>query len=297
MKTIHVVSVVLLCFIFLSDGPAQDLDQVQIETIHVRDGTYMLTGGGGNIGVLVGEDGILLIDDQFAELEEKIKAAISKLNKGPIRFVLNTNWHYDHVSGNAVFAKSGATIIAHEKTRERMATEQFHRFFDMRIPPYPKPALPVITFADSLTLHFSGEELHAFHIEGAHSDADLAFHFRNANVLHTGDLYFSHGFPFIDSNHGGAVDGMIAAAGKLIAMMDEDTKVIPGHGPLSNREEMREFRDMLVTVRDRIAKQIEAGNTLEEITASKPTAGFDEGRTHGMSAEQFVRNIYNELAE
>jgi glyoxylase-like metal-dependent hydrolase (beta-lactamase superfamily II) len=294
-KASFIVLVMVFCAVFTS---AQiDFDQVQIETTTVANNIYMLGGGGGNIGVLVGEDGVLLIDSMFAELEEKMKAAISKLSHRPIQYVLNTNWHYDHVMGNASFAKIGATILAHETTRERMSSEQYHPFFDMKIPAYPNEALPVITFAESLTLHFSGEEIFAFHVATAHSDADLAFYFRKANVLHTGDLYFSKGYPFIDYNHGGGIDGMIASTDKLIDMVDDDTKIIPGHGPLSDREGLRHYRQMLTTLRDRVSEKIREGKSLEETVASKPTSDFDKGRDEGMSPDDFVKIVYNDLTK
>jgi glyoxylase-like metal-dependent hydrolase (beta-lactamase superfamily II) len=196
-----------------------------------------------------------------------------------------------------IFAEAGATLLAHETTRQRMATEQYHPFFDMKLPAYPPASLPAITFTDSITLHFNGEEIHAFHIAAAHSDSDLAFHFRQANVLHTGDLFFCAGYPFIDYNHGGGIDGMITAAGKLVGMIDEETKVIPGHGPLSNRKGILEYQKMLMTIRDRIAQQIKEGKSLEEITASKPTSDFDEGRTEAMSPDEFVKIVYNDLTK
>ncbi len=286
----------LLFVSYYATASAQyDFDRIQIKTEPVADNIYMLSGGGGNIGVLVGEDGVLLIDAMFAELEEKTRAAISKLSNGSIRFLLNTNWHYDHVRGNVSFAKLGATIIAHEATRTRMESEQYHPFFDMKIPAYPDEALPVVTFTDSMRLHFNGEEIHAFHVVAAHSDADLAFYFRKANVLHTGDLYFCNGYPFIDYNHGGGIDGMIASAEKLVSMTDDDTKIIPGHGPLSNREGLKQYHEMLSILRDRIAQQIKEGKSLEEITLAKPTSHFDEGRDDSMSPDEFVRIVYEDL--
>lgn len=272
-----------------------DFDQIQIETTAVADNIYMLSGGGGNIGVLVGDDGILLIDSMFAELEEKTTSAIAALKSGPIQYVLNTNWHYDHVRGNVFFAKSGATIVAHTTTRERMSSEQYHPFFDMKIPAYPKQSLPVITFVDSLTLHINREEVVAFHVPAAHSDADVAFYFRKANVLHTGDLFFSKGYPFIDYNHGGGIEGMIASADMLLARVDEKTKIIPGHGPLSDRDDLERYQKMLMTLRDRIDKQIQEGKSLEEITASKPTSDFDEGRDMGMPPDDFVKIVFEDL--
>ncbi len=276
---------------------AQDFSKVEIQTIKVADGIYMLVGAGGNIGVSAGEDGILMIDTQFAELIEKIKSAIAEISRGQIRYVLNTNWHYDHAYGNEPLGKSGALIIAHENTRMRMTSEQNYPDFDMKMPALPEAALPVLTFTDSLTLHFNGEEIQVIHIEKAHSDADILIYFKKANVIHTGDLYFTVLYPFIDVSHGGSIDGMIAAAERIISMSDGNTKIIPGHGPLSNREELKTYRDMLVTIRDRIKKQIKEGKTLEEILASKPTADFDEEQSRATPPEMFVRIVYNDLVK
>jgi glyoxylase-like metal-dependent hydrolase (beta-lactamase superfamily II) len=276
---------------------AQDFEKAQIETIKVADGIYMLVGYGGNIGVSAGEDGILLVDTQFSELMEKIKSAIAEISKGPIRIVLNTNWHFDHAYGNEPLGKSGALIIAHENTRMRMTREQDYPDFNMNYPPFPEAALPAVTFKDSLTLHFNGEEVQVIHIENAHSDADIVIYFRKANVIHTGDLYFTALYPYIDVSHGGSIDGMIAAAERIIGMIDENTKIIPGHGPLSNREELTKYRDMLATVRDRIKSQIKEGKTLEEVLASKPTADFDKEEIKAIPPEMFVKIIYNDLAK
>jgi len=282
---------------FSAFSAAQDFSKVQIQTIKVADGVYMLVGAGGNIGVSAGEDGILLIDTQFAELIEKIKSAIAEISRGQIRYVLNTNWHYDHTYGNEPLGKSGALIIAHENTRMRMTSEQYFPDFDMKIPPFPESALPVLTFTDSLNLHFNSEEIQVIHIEKAHSDADIVIYFRKANVIHTGDLYFTVLYPFIDVSHGGSIDGMIIAAERIIGMVDENTKIIPGHGPLSNLEELKTYREMLVTIRDRIKKQIKEGKTLEEVLASKPTADFDKEKPRSIPPEMFVKIVYNDLAK
>ena len=287
---------ILMFTAFVSSSFTQDFDQVQIQTIPVSDGVYMLVGRGGNIGVCVGEDGVLLIDSQFAELSEKIKAAIAEIDSGPIRFVLNTHWHYDHAEGNEPLGRSGAVIMAHSKTRERMMAEQYHPSFDRRIPAYPETALPVVTFADSITLHFNNDEIQIFHLERAHSDADLAFYFRKANVIHLGDLYFVGGYPFIDVPHEGSIDGLSPALDKVLGLINENTKVIPGHGRLSNREELQEYRDMLVTLRDRIKRQIKKGKTLEEIVASKPTADFDETRQLMIPPDNFVKILFRDLS-
>jgi glyoxylase-like metal-dependent hydrolase (beta-lactamase superfamily II) len=296
LKSLSYFFLAFVLLAFSTFSAAQDFKKVQIETVKVADGIYMLVGYGGNIGVSAGEDGVLLIDTQFAELMEKIKSAIAEINKGPIRIVLNTNWHYDHAYGNEPLGKSGALILAHENTRKRMSREQNYPDFDMKMPALPEAALPALTFTNSLTLHFNGEEVQVTHIEKAHSDADIVIYFKKANVIHTGDLYFAALYPYIDVSHGGSIDGMIAAAERIMRMIDENTKIIPGHGPLSDRAGLKKYRDMLVTIRDRIKKQIEEGKTLEEILASKPTADFDKDPSAALPPEMFVTIVYNDLS-
>jgi cyclase len=297
LKTLLLFLGPLMLLTLFSASFAQEFNKVEIKTIKITDRVYMLIGSGGNIGVSVGEDGILLVDDQFAELHEKIKAAISKIHSGPIRFVLNTNWHYDHVEGNELLSKAGALIIAHEDSRKRMTVDQYFPLFDFKRPAFPEAALPVMTFTNSITLHFNDDEIHAFHIKNAHSDADIAIFFRKANVIHTGDLYFVGGYPFIDVSHGGSIDGMIAAADIILEMIDENTKVIPGHGRLSNREELQDYRNMMVTVKERILQHIKEGKTLEEIIAAKPTADLDKEWSEQMSPEDIVKIVYNDLTK
>ncbi|UCC83875.1 MAG: MBL fold metallo-hydrolase [Gemmatimonadota bacterium] len=295
MNSARLLGAVLISSFFVSNVLAQDLDQVQIATVKITDGVYMLIGYGGNIGVSVGEDGTLLIDNQFAEVKDKIDAALLEISPHPVRFVLNTNWHHDHVSGNAAFAESGAAVIAHERSQVRMLTDQRHPDLGIEVPPYPETALPVITINESLTLHLNEDELLVFHIPNAHSDADLAFYFRRANVMHTGDLCFVDGYPYIDILNGGSIDGTIAAMDRLISMIDDRTKVIPGHGPLTDLAGLQEYREMLTTVRDRVAEQISRGRSLAEILESNPTAGFDEGRDQFVPRELFVEIVYNSL--
>lgn len=279
---------------------AQTYEKAKIETVQVADGVYMLSGinvVAGNIGVSAGKDGVLLIDSQYPQMVEKIKAAIAAFSDGPIRFVLNTNWHWDHADGNELLAKDGALIVAHENSRKQMAREKIYDIFDYTAPPSPEAAWPVITCKDSVTLHFNGEAIQAIHAPNAHSDADLFFYFSQANVLHTGDLYFVGMFPFIDIDFGGTIDGMIAAADRMLAMVDEQTRIIPGHGPLSNRDEMQAYRNMLVTMRDRIAKLIKAGKTLDEVLEAETTAEFEEGReSNVVTPELFVEVVYTDLS-
>jgi cyclase len=273
----------------------QDFEKIQVQTIKITPGVSMLVGGGGNIGVSTGPDGILLIDSQFAQLMGKIKAEIAKIQSGPVRIVCNTNWHYDHVGGNEILAKEGALIIAQENTRTAMASEQSYPEFGQKMPAYPEAALPVVTFKENLTLYFNGDEIQILHFPNAHSDADLVFYFRKANVIHTGDICFSRVYPFIDVSHGGSVAGVIAATDKVLGIIDAGTKVIPGHGPLTDREGVLAYRDMLTAVRDRVAKLIQEGKTLEQVLAAKPTADFDKSMAPRVPAEMFVKIVYGDL--
>ena len=277
-------------------GLSQDFDRVQISSVKAAEGVYMLTGSGGNIGVSAGESGILMIDSQFGQLHDKVKAAMAGIQTGPVRFLLNTNWHYDHALGNELFRKEGATIIAHENSDKRMRSDQVHDVINAKTPAYPSAALPEITFADSLSLHFNGDWIDAIHIPNAHSDADVLYRFRRAKVIHTGDLFFSAGYPYIDIGNGGSIDGMIAAAGRILKLIDDDYKVIPGHGPLSNRKRIQEFSSMLSAVRGRIAKLIKNGKGLEEIIASKPTADLDKSWNGALSPQMFVSLVFRDLS-
>jgi glyoxylase-like metal-dependent hydrolase (beta-lactamase superfamily II) len=268
---------------------AQDYSQVEIKAETVAGGVWMLTGAGGNIGVCAGPDGVFLIDDQFAPLTEKIRAAVAKISDRPIRFLLNTHFHGDHTGGNENLGKAGVLIVAHDNVRTRLSTEQFNAFFNRKTPPAPAAALPVVTFADAVTFHLNGDEIHAFHVPPAHTDGDSVVHFRKANAVHMGDLFFNGLYPFIDTGAGGSIDGMIAAVDLVLGRTDAKTRFIPGHGPLGDRAALQAFRDMLAGVRDRIRPLVEAGKTLEEIRAAKPTAEWDEKWGKGfMKPEQFV---------
>jgi cyclase len=286
-----------LALLLTGTAASQDLSKVEIKTVPVAGNVSMLAGAGGNIGVSVGEDGTLLIDDEFPELIDKIRAAAAALRPGPIRFVLNTNWHYDHANGNELLAQAGAIVIAHENSREHMMVEQAYPDLDpdFKLAPYPPGALPVIMVKDTLTLHFNGDEIRMIHVPNAHSDGDLLFRFVRANVLHTGDLFFSNGFPFINISMGGTIDGMIRAADVILGLCDDRTKVIPGHGALSDRAGVQAFKALLVAGRARVSALIEAGKTLEEVIAAKPAEGLLKGAKSWLSPEMFVRLVYEDL--
>ena len=233
---------------------------VKIETVNIAPGIYMLVGRGGNIGLTVGVDGAAIIDDQFADMVPKIRAAVALLSEKPVKFVINTHLHGDHTGGNDAFGAAGAVIIAHDNVRKRLGIGQVNPSTNQPIPARAREALPVVTFADSATLHFNDEDLEFTHLPNAHTETDIVIRFRKANVLHMGDCFVG-GFPFIDGNTGGTFDGLIRAHETVLATVDDQTKIIRGHGPLGNKAELQAYHDMLVVVRDRVAKLVKAGKT------------------------------------
>jgi cyclase len=278
-------------------APQQNFDTVQVRTVKAADGVYMLQGAGGNIGVSAGADGVILVDDEYAPLTDKIKAAIAAFNPGPIRFLLNTHWHPDHTGGNENLGKGGVVIVAHESVRRRMSAEQFLTSFAQPIPASPAGALPVVTFTDTVTFYYNGDSISAFHVAPAHTDGDVIVWFRHANVVHMGDTFFNGRYPLVDLASGGAVGGLIAAADRVLAMADANTKIIPGHGPLGDRVALQAYRTMLVTVRDRIKRAIAAGQTLDQVKAAKPTADFDAVWGNGrITPTLFVEILYQDLS-
>ena len=275
---------------------AQDMSDVEIKVSEVSGTVRMLQGRGGNLAVSAGEDGVFLIDDQFAPLSDKIKAAIATFTDKPVKFLVNTHWHGDHTGGNENFGKAGAIIVAHENVRKRMSSEQFIEAFGRKVPASPKEALPVVTFDDSVTLHMNGETIEVIHIDPAHTDGDSVVFFKKANVLHTGDLFFNGLYPFIDVSSGGGIDGVIAAAKKLIGMVDDGTKIIPGHGPLATKADYQTFHDMLVGIRKNVAKLMEEGKTLDEVLAADPAKEWNGTWGKGfLTPQAFVSIVHDSL--
>jgi cyclase len=274
----------------------EDFSAVEIEAQKVADGIYMLTGRGGNLGLSVGEDGAFLIDDQYAPLTPKILAAIGELTPDPVRFVVNTHWHGDHTGGNENMGEAGALIVAHENVRRRMAAGTFMAAVNRQVEPAPPGALPVVTFNDAVTFHWNGDEVRAFFVGPAHTDGDVIIHFVNADVFHMGDTLFNGMYPFIDVSSGGRIDGMIAAADRVLKVAGEGTRLIPGHGPLARKADLQAFRDMLARVRDRIARLKAEGKTKEQVIAAKPTADLDEEWGGGfMEPDVWVGLVYDSM--
>ena len=259
----------------------QDFSQVQIRAHQVVGGIYYLEGQGGNIGLSIGEDGVVMIDDQFAPLTERILAAIRQLNNGQIRFVINTHVHGDHTGGNENLGRMGILILARDEVRVRLVAAQ-----------RPEEALPVVTFSEALTVHLNGEEVHAFPVPPAHTDGDTFIHFRGSDVLHLGDVFRTTGYPYMDLANGGSLDGMIEALGMAIGMAGPNTKIIPGHGAVSTRADVIAHRDMLLDVKARVAPMVARGMTYEQIVAARPTAPYDAGMDN---PERFLRALVTEL--
>lgn len=294
MRTRVLLLAVFTCFAC----PALAQTDVIIETIKAGEGIHMLVGQGGNIGVSTGSDGAFIIDDQFAPLTDSILAAIRRLDDKPVRFVVNTHWHGDHTGGNENMGRAGALIVSHQNVRTRMSVEQFMEAFDRKVPAAAPGALPVVTFTDAMTFHWNDEEIHIFHVAHAHTDGDAIVHFKRANVLHMGDTYFNGRYPFIDLGSGGSINGVIAAAEQALARADDQTRIIPGHGALSNRAELTTYRDVLTAMRDKVQAMVRSGIDKDAVIAAKPTQDYDAEWGAGfMKPDQWVGILYDSLKE
>ena len=258
----------------------RDFSNVEIIAYHVAGSVYYLEGAGGNIGLSVGEDGVVMIDDQYAPLTDKILAAIRQLNQGEIRFLINTHVHGDHTGGNENLGKMGVLILARDEVRVRLAAQS------------PAAALPVLTYSDAITIHLNGEEVYAFSVPPAHTDGDTFIHFTESDVIHAGDVFRTTAFPVIDTNNGGSLEGSLQALGLLIGAAGPDTKILPGHGEISSRSDVMAFRDMIIDVSGQVEDMLEQGLSYEEISAANPTEAYN-GR-YG-DPDRFLRAVFTEL--
>ena len=270
----NLIAIFLFLFTFSFSLYSQNFDSVEIKITKLTESIYMLEGSGGNIGVLVGNDGIVIIDDQFAPLTEKIKKALTAISNKPVKFVINTHFHGDHTGGNENFGGQGAIIVSHDNARKRLSVDYLFEAMKQTQKALSYEGLPEVTFADSITFHMNGETVHVFYAKNAHTDGDIIIHFKEANIFHTGDVFVRYGFPFIDQGGGGSIDGMIKAIENLIAVTNDQSKIIPGHGNLSTKKDLIDYKDMLVTVRKRVADGIKQGKTLQQIADSDPLKGY-----------------------
>ena len=255
---------------------AQNFDTITVKATALRGGVYVLTGAGGNMGLSVGSDAAFLVDDQFAPLTPKILAAIKSVTPLPVRFVVNTHWHFDHTGGNENMGKAGALLIAHDNVRKRMSTDQFIELLKRAEKASPPAALPVVTFSDSVTFHLNGDDMVAFHVPPAHTDGDVIVHFIKADVVHMGDAFITRGYPFADLSSGGNINGVIGAADRVLGICTPQTIVIPGHGAITDCTLLKTWRDMLVTIRERVRAQMQQNRTLDQMKAAGLSAEFDE---------------------
>jgi glyoxylase-like metal-dependent hydrolase (beta-lactamase superfamily II) len=275
----------------------QDFSKVQIKVTKVAGNVYMLEGAGGNIGASVGEDGIVIVDDQYSPLADKIQTALKGITDKPVRFIINTHYHEDHTGGNTYFQKQ-APIIAHDNVRKRLESGggagnggSVHMDFK----PAPKEALPIITFDHDVTVHLNGEDIRALYFPAGHTDGDSVIFFPKSNVVHMGDDFVTYGFPFIDVDSGGSIDGMIDGVEKVLGQVPADVKIIPGHGPISNVTDVRAYLDMLKATREAAANAIKAGKTLDQMKQEKILDPWKKYAGQFINADAFIETLYNSL--
>ena len=271
------------------------MDSIPIQVASLGGGLSLITGPGGNITALVGRDGIVMVDSFVPAKGAELAPIARGLGPGPITLI-NTHWHFDHTGGNAALAALGARIVAHKAVRPRLDSEQYMADFQFKIPPSPPAALPVVSMDDSLTMFLNGEEIHLQHVAPAHTDGDIFIHYRKANVLQTGDLFSNGFFPNIDSSSGGWIGGMVAAADLILGIVDAKTKIIPGHGPMATRDDLKAARDMLAEAQAKVEPLVKAGKTLEQAIAAKPLASLEPRWGKGLfKGSHFTQLAYSGL--
>ncbi|MGB9117504.1 MBL fold metallo-hydrolase [Bradyrhizobium sp.] len=278
--------------------PPPDFSRVEIKTTDLGDNMYMLEGQGGNITVAVAKDGIIMVDGQYAALHDKIKAAISTISNQPIKYLINTHFHGDHVGGNEPFAKDGATVVSEVNVKNRLAAGTTNGLTGVKTPPVSPAALPAKSYTGAFHIRLRGRVADLKHIENAHTDGDTYVWFKTANVLSTGDTFTNGRYPNIDFANGGNIKGMIAAADAYLRLTNAKTRIVPGHGPLADRAVLTEYRAMLVTARDRMAKLVKDGKSEDDVVAAKPFADLDaKWAPTELASKNFIRVVYHSLAD
>ena len=297
VRQISTLVVLTIASALLAFSQDKDFSKVNIEVIKVSGTVYMLKGAGGNIGASVGDDGIVIVDDQYAPLADKIQAALKGITDKPVRFVINTHYHEDHTGSNEYFQKT-APIIAHDNVRKRLeeggvAGNGASVKFDAK--PQPKGALPIITFDHDVTVHLNGEDIRALHFPAGHTDGDSIIYFPKSNVVHMGDDFVTYGFPFIDVSSGGSIDGMIDGVEKAIAQLPADVKVIPGHGPVSNLDDVRTYIKMLKDTRETVRAALKQKKTLDQMKKDKILDPWKKYSGDFISEDAYLETLYNSL--
>ncbi len=289
-KIKHFMMITLLGISAYAYGQQND---VKIISTKLTDNFYMLKGQGGNIGLLIGSDGVLMIDDQFAPLTPKILEAIRKITPKPVNFLLNTHWHGDHTGGNLNMSKEGATIVSHENVRKRMSKDQVVRGRTKKAS--PKEALPVLTFTEDMMFHYNDDDILFTHLHDAHTDGDAIVYFTKNNVIHTGDTYFQGRFPYIDLDSGGSIDGYIDGIAKIIMLADDSTKIMPGHGDVANKKELIAYKKMLEDLKSKIQQEINNGKSLDDVKTNKSITAKYASYDWWISEEKIRTTIYKSL--
>jgi cyclase len=297
MRKLPVLALGLLLTTAFSIAQDKDVSKVEIKVTKVGGSVYLLEGEGGNIGASVGDDGIVVVDDQYAPLAEKIQAALRGITDKPVRFIINTHYHGDHTGGNAFFQKQ-APVIAHDNVRKRLEQGSVAGnlgSISMERKPAPKEALPILTFDHDVTVHLNGEDIRALHFPSGHTDGDSIIFFPKSNVVHMGDDFVRYGFPFIDLSSGGSVEGMIAALEEVVPKLPPDVKVIPGHGQISNLEDVRTYVKMLIDTRAVVEKAVHQGKTLDQLKQDKVLEPWKQWSGDFISSDAFIETLYNDL--
>lgn len=273
-----------------------DENHVAMNAIRLSESVYMIMGNGGNLGVSIGEDGTFLIDDQFAPSTENILKEIEAIDGEAPRFIINTHWHHDHTGGNENMGKGGAVIVAHDNVRKRLMSDGFIPQFIKKTKPFSKEGLPTITYAEGISFHLNKDTIEVIHFPNAHTDGDSIVYFTNDNILHAGDLFFNGFYPFIDTHNGGSLKGMINAVGSVLELMNDQTQIIPGHGPLAKKPDLRRYHEMLIFAYDSLKALKKQGKTLGEVLALKPLKSLDDKWSKGLfPTDKWITNIYNGL--
>ena len=288
---------ILIAFLYLTNLDKIYASHLEINTTKLNENMYVIHGSGGNVLLSIGKDGVILVDDQYAPVTEKLKSVIANFTDQPIKFVINTHLHPDHVGGNEKLGEAGAIIVSHDNVRKRLSSDQFFEFINLTIPALSEKGLPIITFSQNMTFYQNDDEVKITHLDDGHTDGDSAVYFTKNNVIHVGDDFSDRSFPLMDLSSGGSIDGLILSLKKIISMLNEDTKIVGGHSGISNQTKVKDYLNMLIDVKGVISNMIREGKSLDEIIQSKPTSKYDTiyQDYSFIKPKDFVTNIYESL--